>query len=119
MAEKAVENALRKQLDRDGIYYIKTHGTQFGANDGVPDYQTVINGQAIYFETKAINGKGYPNQYKIAEKLLKQGGWYFFIYPDVEDYDIPLDLFVGKIPKVAYTGDPHQDTPKYTHQLVL
>lgn len=94
---------------------MKIHGSGMGRDNGSPDYHVVIDGKFIGMEAKGWKGKVYPNQYDFAERILKSGGRYIVVYPDI-DVD---DVLENELTKVVYHGDNMMKTLKETHELIL
>lgn len=84
-AEKNFENKVKKFLEEEGCYYIKTHGDRF-SRIGVPDLIICCNGNFIGIELKAPNGKPSPLQEHHISKIREAGGLAAVLYP--KDFEV-------------------------------
>lgn len=105
---------LEKQLENDSdFFWYNVHGSGFG-KAGLPDYVAVYNGQFIGIEAKEWNDTVKPNQYDVAEDILKRGGRYIVAYPDVDVDDIKH----GWCDFIIYEHN-EMVTQHRTHELML
>lgn len=79
-AEKNFENKVKKFLEEEGCYFIKTHGDRF-SKIGTPDLIICCNGRFVGIELKAPNGKPSPLQEYHIEEIRKAGGLAAVLYP--------------------------------------
>lgn len=79
-AEKNFENKVKKFLEEEGCYFIKTHGDRF-SRIGTPDLIICCNGRFVGIELKAPNGKPSPLQEYHIEEIRKAGGLAEVLYP--------------------------------------
>lgn len=92
-AEKNFETKVKKFLDEQGCYYIKTHGDRF-SKKGVPDLIICCNGFFLGVELKAANGKPSELQKYHVELIKKAGGLSMILYPDGYEEFKELVLFL-------------------------
>ena len=85
-AEKNFENKVKKFLEEEGCYFIKTHGDRF-SRIGTPDLIICCNGHFLGIELKAPNGKPSELQKHHIEEIKKAGGLAAVLYPkDFESF---------------------------------
>jgi Holliday junction resolvase len=85
-SEKNFENKVKKFLENEGCYFIKTHGDRF-SKKGTPDLLICCNGTFIGCELKAHNGVASELQKYHVELIKKAGGVAMVLYPkDFEDF---------------------------------
>lgn len=85
-AEKNFENKVKKFLEEEGCYFIKTHGDRF-SRIGTPDLIICCNGHFLGIELKAPNGKPSELQKHHIEEIKKAGGLATILYPkDFESF---------------------------------
>ena len=84
MKEKAFEQKVRKFLEDQGCWVLKTwsNGVQ---REGVPDLLVCCNGLFIGVELKAPKGKPSALQKWNIEKIRASGGVALVLYPDQFD----------------------------------
>lgn len=92
-AEKTFETKVKKFLDEQGCYWIKTHGDRF-SKKGVPDLIICCNGFFIGCELKAENGKPSELQKHHVELIQKAGGISLILYPSGYEEFKELVLFL-------------------------
>ena len=81
--EKKVENKIRKFLEDNGAFVMKTHGGSPGVPVGIPDLFAIYRGIAIFIEVKREKG-GKVKPIQIAQiDSLKQHGTIAIISNDV------------------------------------
>lgn len=78
--EKNFENKVKKFLDDEGCYFIKTHGDRF-SKKGTPDLLINCNGFFIGCELKAPNGKASELQKHHIQLIKNSGGIGLILYP--------------------------------------
>ena len=76
--EKKVKNAVRKVLDRLGIYYFMPPGMGLGRS-GIPDIIGCKNGKFIAIECKAGKGKTTALQERELLAICNAGGFTFVV----------------------------------------
>jgi len=76
--EKKVKNAVRKMLDRLGIYHFMPPGMGLGRS-GIPDIIGCKNGKFIAIECKAGKGKTTALQERELLAICNAGGFTFVV----------------------------------------
>jgi Holliday junction resolvase len=88
--EKKVKNAVRKMLDRLGIYYFMPPGMGLGRS-GIPDIIGCKNGKFLAIECKAGKGKTTALQDRELVAICNAGGFTFVVnetcLDELEDED--------------------------------
>jgi len=79
--EKKVKNAVRKVLDRLGIYHFMPPGMGLGRS-GIPDIIRCYNGRFIAIECKAVKGKTTTLQERELQLIKDSGGFTFVARED-------------------------------------
>lgn len=79
--EKKVKNAVRKMLDRLGIYHFMPPGMGLGRS-GIPDIIGCKNGKFIAIECKAGKGKTTALQERELIAICNAGGFTFIARED-------------------------------------
>lgn len=74
------ENKVKKFLDQQGCYYIKTHGDRF-SKVGTPDLIINCNGFFLGVELKAEKGKPSELQKHHIQLIKNAGGIGLILYP--------------------------------------
>lgn len=82
--EKNFENKVKRFLEEEGCYFIKTHGDRF-TKKGTPDLLICCNGFFVGCELKASNGKPSELQLYHVDSIKKAGGIATILYP--KDFD--------------------------------
>lgn len=82
--EKKVKNAVRKILDKHGIYYFMPPGMGLGRS-GVPDIIGCKKGKFIAIECKAGKGKATALQERELIAICSAGGFTFVAREDCLD----------------------------------
>lgn len=84
--EKNFENKVKKFLEEEGCYYVKTHGDRF-SRKGVPDLLICCNGFFVGCELKASNGIPSELQKYHVQQIKSAGGLATVLYPkDFEQF---------------------------------
>ena len=76
--EKKVKNAVRKVLDRLGIYHFMPPGMGLGRS-GIPDIIGCYNGRFVAIECKAGKGKATALQERELIAICNAGGFTFVV----------------------------------------
>jgi hypothetical protein len=76
--EKKVKNAVRKMLDRHGVYHFMPPGMGLGRS-GIPDIIGCKNGKFIAIECKAGKGKTTALQDRELVAICNAGGFTFVV----------------------------------------
>ena len=85
-SEKQFEEKVKKFLEEQGCYYIKTHGDRF-SKKGTPDLIICCNGFFLGVELKAATGKPSELQLYHVDQIKDSGGIAQVLYPkDFEDF---------------------------------
>lgn len=116
MAEASVVKKVSKQLDAKKRNFYNIKGTHFGGKLGKPDIITSDkNGIWTGIETKAKEGKAFPNQIRRGYEIIKyNNGRYIVAHGDFD-----LDAMDNDdLPRILYTGEDMK-FPKYTCEMVL
>lgn len=79
-AEKNFENKIKLYLRNFGCYYVKFFANGYTAR-GVPDILACINGWFVGIEVKADTGKPSEIQLYNIEKIRRNGGYGWVVYP--------------------------------------
>lgn len=79
--EKNFENKIKKFLDEEGAWFVKTwsNGVQ---RSGIPDILACVNGYFVGIEVKASNGKPSELQIYNLRKIRESNGFPLLLYPD-------------------------------------
>ena len=74
MNEKAIVNAIKKALTKEGAWVVKTHGSPFSS--GLPDIIACLNGYFIGIEVKKPETRGTvsPLQQVVLDRIADAGG---------------------------------------------
>lgn len=83
MAEKRVENSIKKYLDSLGAYHIKIHGSAF-MPAGTPDLLACVNGKFVGIEVKKPSGGVVSELQKFKIKQIQNAGGVAFVANDLE-----------------------------------
>jgi Holliday junction resolvase len=93
--EKKVKNAVRKVLDRLGIYYFMPPGMGLGRS-GIPDIIGCYQGRFIAIECKAGKGKTTALQERELQWIKDAGGFTFVAREDnLEEMEGRLLLWIS------------------------
>lgn len=91
--EKKVKNAVRKVLDRLGIYHFMPPGMGLGRS-GIPDIIGCFNGRFIAIECKAGKGKTTALQERELAAIKAAGGFTFVAREhNLEELEVELLLW--------------------------
>lgn len=94
--EKSFENKIKKFLEEEGCYYIKTHGDRF-SKVGTPDLIICCNGYFLGVEVKAEKGRASALQLYHIEQIHKAGGKARVLYPkDFEEFKNEIKLLKSR-----------------------
>lgn len=83
--EHAVKAAVKKELDKAGVYYFMPPANGYG-RAGIPDIICCVNGHFLAIECKAGKGKTTALQERELEKIRTAGGHTLVIYDDPADF---------------------------------
>lgn len=82
--EKKVENKIRRYLENNGAFVMKTHGGSPGVPVGIPDLFSIYRGIAIFIEVKREKG-GRIKPIQIAQiDSLREHGTIAIVANDVK-----------------------------------
>lgn len=91
MKEKAIENKIKKWLEKQGYWWMKVHGDMF-QKSGVPDIIACVNGKFVGIEVKRPGGRVSELQKYHIEKIRAAGG-VAFVATSIEDVRANLDQY--------------------------
>lgn len=114
--EKAVENKIKKALEKENYYFNKNFGGGY-SKKGIPDIIGVGNSQFFAIEVKRVEGGNpTPIQIKHLKQIAQNGGLaYLACGPEVVD-DIKTNH--GKLESFNITKTPDDDiTVSFAHKL--
>lgn len=89
VAEKNVENKIKKYLDSIGAYYLKVHGSMYQPA-GTPDILACVNGRFIGIEVKREKGGVVSELQKSKIRQIKNAGGIAFVARSVEEVSAML-----------------------------
>lgn len=115
-AEKQFEIKVKKFLDQNRIWYVKTwsNGVQ---RSGIPDILACVNGYFVGIELKAPKGKPSELQIYNLKKIHESGGFSFLLYPD--DFDDSTIISPFKRFIEALKNDDYMTAVEVENMLLL